>query len=67
VVPRASEGEKRLELMLKQHFTFIELNPMCVKVCKACQTRRTLKKNNKNYGEIPPKKEPELILGKPCV
>jgi hypothetical protein len=54
-------GETRLELTLKQHFTFIGLKPMCVKVCKACQVHRTLKKSNKNYGELPPKKNPELI------
>jgi hypothetical protein len=35
---------------------------MCVKVCKACQVCRTLKKSNKNYGELPPKQNPELIL-----
>jgi Integrase zinc binding domain len=54
-------GETRLELTLRQHFTFIGLKPMCIKVCKACQICRTLKKNNKNYAEIPPKKEPKLI------
>jgi RNase H-like domain found in reverse transcriptase/Integrase zinc binding domain len=54
-------GETRLELMLKQHFTFVGLKPMCVKVCKACQVCRTLKKSNKNYRELPPKQNPELI------
>jgi hypothetical protein len=44
-------GETRLELTLKQHFTFVGLKPMCVKVCKS----------NKNYGELPPKQNPELI------
>jgi hypothetical protein len=39
----------------------VGLKPMCVKVCKACQVCRMLKKNSKNYTEIPPKKEPELI------
>jgi Integrase zinc binding domain len=54
-------GETHLELTLKQHFTFVGLKPLCVKVCKACQVCRTLKKNSKNYAEIPPKKDPELI------
>jgi Integrase zinc binding domain len=40
-------GETCLELTLRQHFTFVGLKPMCVKVCKACQICRTLKKNNK--------------------
>jgi Integrase zinc binding domain len=44
-------GEARLELTLKQHFTFVGLKPMCVKVWKACQICRMLKKNSKNYGE----------------
>jgi hypothetical protein len=47
--------------MLKQHFTFVGWKPMCVKVCKACQVCRTLKKSNKSYGELPPKQNPELI------
>jgi hypothetical protein len=34
---------------------------MCVKICKACQVCRTLKKSNKNYRELPPKTNPELI------
>jgi hypothetical protein len=54
-------GETHLELTLKQHFTFVGLKPMCVKVYKACQVCRTLKKSNKNYGELPPKQNPELI------
>jgi hypothetical protein len=46
----------------RQQFTFVVgLKPMCIKVCKACQTCRMLKKNNKNYGDFPPKKEPESI------
>jgi Integrase zinc binding domain len=53
--------ETRLELMLKQHFTFIGLKPMCVKVCKACNICRTLKANQKKYSEVPPKVEQELI------
>jgi RNase H-like domain found in reverse transcriptase/Integrase zinc binding domain/Reverse transcriptase (RNA-dependent DNA polymerase) len=54
-------GETRLELTLKQHFTFIGLKPMCVKVCKACNVCRTLKANHKKYGKVPPKAEPELV------
>jgi Integrase zinc binding domain len=54
-------GETRLELTLKQHFTFIGLKPMCVKVCKACNVCHTLKANHKKYGKVPPKANPELI------
>jgi Integrase zinc binding domain/RNase H-like domain found in reverse transcriptase len=56
-------GEMRLELTLKQHFTFVGLKPMCVKVCKACQVCRTLKKNSKNYAG----NSPNESLGTPCV
>ena len=40
-------GEKRLELTLRQHYTFIGLGPMTQKVCKACMTCRSLKANHK--------------------
>jgi hypothetical protein len=53
-------GEKRLELTLRQHFTFIGLGPMTKRVCKACNVCRSLKANHKKYGKLPPK-EPELI------
>jgi Integrase zinc binding domain len=53
--------ETRLELTLKQHFTFIGLKPRCMKVCKACNVCCTLKANHKKYGKVPPKAEPELI------
>jgi hypothetical protein len=53
--------ETRLELMLKQHFTFIGLKPMCVKACKACNVCPMLKANDKKYDKVPPKAEPELI------
>ena len=53
-------GEKRLELTLRQHYTFIGLGPMTQKVCKACMTCRSLKANHKKYGKLPPK-EPEII------
>jgi hypothetical protein len=54
-------GETRLELTLKQHFTFIGLKPMTQRVCKACNVCRSLKANHKKYGKLPPKKEPETI------
>ena len=53
-------GEKRLELTLRQHYTFIGLGPMTTKVCKACMTCRSLKANHKKYGKLPPK-TPEII------
>ena len=53
-------GEKRLELTLRQHFTFIGLAPMTRRVCKACMTCKSLKANHKKYGKLPPK-TPELI------
>ena len=53
-------GKKRLELTLRQHFTFIGLGPMTKRVCKACMVCRRLKANHKKYGKLPPK-EPELI------
>ena len=53
-------GETRLELTLRQHFTFIGLKPMVHKVCKACNVCRSLKKSQLKYGKVPPK-EPELI------
>ena len=53
-------GEKRLELTLRQHFTFIGLGPKVTKVCKACAVCRSLKAQRKKYGKLPPK-EPETI------
>ena len=54
-------GESRLELTLRQHFTFIGLKTMVIRVCKACNVCRSLKKHNhKKYGKLPPK-DPELI------
>ena len=54
-------GEKRLELTLRQHFTFIGLTPMVTRVCKACNVCRSLKRHNKRkYGKLPPR-EPDLI------
>ena len=53
-------GEKRLELTLRQHFTFIGLGPLVTRVCKACNVCRSLKANHKKYGKLPPK-EPETI------
>ena len=53
-------GEKRLELTLRQHFTFIGLGPLVKRVCKACNVCRSLKANHKKYGKLPPK-EPETI------
>jgi hypothetical protein len=47
--------------MLKQYFTFVGLKSVCVKVGTACQTFRMLKKSNKNYGELPPKPNPEIL------
>jgi hypothetical protein len=54
-------GEKRLELTLRQHFTFIGLGPMVTRVCKACNVCRSLKRHNKKkYGKLPPA-QPDLI------
>lgn len=54
-------GEKRLELTLRQHFTFIGLGPLVTRVCKACNVCRSLKKHNsKKHGKLPPK-DPETI------
>ena len=53
-------GKKRLELTLRQHFTFMGLGPMAARVCKACMVCRSLKANHKKCGKLPPK-EPELI------
>jgi len=53
-------GEKRLELTLRQHFTFIGLGPLVRRVCKACNVCRSLKASHKKYGKLPPK-EPETI------
>ena len=54
-------GEKRLELTLRQHFTFIGLTSKVKRVCKACNVCRSLKRHNtKKYGKLPVK-DPELI------
>ena len=53
-------GEKRLELTLRQHFTFIGLGPTVKRVCKACNVCRSLKASQKKYGKLPPR-EPDLI------
>ena len=53
-------GEKRLELTLRQHFTFIGLTPMTKRVCKACNVCRSHKAGSKSYGKLPPK-EAETI------
>ena len=54
-------GTKRLELTLRQHFTFIGLEPLVTRVCKACNVCHSLKANHKKYGKLPPK-EPEVDL-----
>ena len=36
-------GETRLELTMRQHFTFIGPRPRAVKTCKACNVCRSLK------------------------
>ena len=56
----AAPGNKRLELTLRQHFTFIGLGPLVTRVCKACNVCRSLKASHKKYGKLPPK-EPEVI------
>ena len=53
-------GETRLELTMRQHFTFIGLKPMVEQVTKACTVCRSMKKRFKKYGKLPPK-EPETI------
>ena len=53
-------GEKRLELTLRQHFTFIGLVTRVQKVCKACAVCRSMKATHKKYGKLPPK-EAETI------
>ena len=54
-------GEKRLELTLRQHFTFIGLITVVKRVCKACTVCKSLKASHKKYGKLPPKKEAEII------
>ena len=53
-------GQKRLDLTLRQHFTFIGLGPLVKRVCKACNVCRSLKAGQKNCGKLPPN-EPEPI------
>ena len=53
-------GEKRLEMTMRQHFTFIGLRPMVRRVCTGCNTCKRLKKRHNKCGTLPPK-DPELI------
>jgi len=54
-------GEKRLELTIAQHYTWIGLSTTCINVCKRCENCAVSKKQDKKYGLLPPKPTPEII------
>jgi len=54
-------GEKRLELTIAQHCTWIGLPTTCVRVCKCCENCAVSKKRDTRYGLLPPKPNPEII------
>jgi len=54
-------GEKRLELTIAQHYTWIGLSTTCVSVCKRCTNCAVSKKRDKKYGLLPPKPTLEII------
>jgi len=55
-------GEKRLELTIAQHYTWIGLSTTCINVRKRCENCTVSKKRDKKYGLLPPKPTPEVIL-----
>ena len=54
-------GEKRLELTIAHHYTWIGLRGTCERVCKRCSNCAVSKKRDKKYGLLPPKPTPEII------
>jgi len=54
-------GEKRLELTIAQHYTWIGLSTTCINVCKCCENCAASKKQDKKYGLLPPKPTPKII------
>jgi len=54
-------GEKRLELTIAQHYTWIGLKSTCIRVCKRCENCAVSKKRDQKIGLLPPKPNPEII------
>ena len=54
-------GSTRLELTLRQHYTFIGLKTRVEQVTKACMVCKSLKKSQAKCGMIPVKANPEWI------
>ena len=54
-------GMTRLELTLRQHYTFFGLKTRVSQVCKACMVCKSLKKSQLKYGKLPVKANPEWI------
>ena len=54
-------GASRLELTLRQHYTFIGLKTRVEQVSKACMTCKSLKKSHLKYRKVPVKTNPEWI------
>ena len=52
---------KRLELTLRQHYTFIGLRTQVERTCKACMVCKSLKKSHVKYGKVPVKTNVENI------
>jgi len=54
-------GEKRPELTIAQHYTWIGLSTTCISACKRCTNCVVSKKRDKKYGLLPPNPTPEII------
>jgi len=54
-------GEQRLELTMAQIYTWIELKPTCVRVCKNCKNCAASKDRDQKIGLLPPEPTPEII------
>ena len=54
-------GTKRLELTLRQHYTFIGLRSQVERTCKACMVCKSLKKSHLKCGKVPIKQNVEHI------
>jgi len=54
-------GEKRLELTIVQHYTWIGLSATCISACKRCANCAVSKKRDKKHGLLSPKPTPEII------
>ena len=52
---------KRLELMLRQHYTFIGLRSQVERTCKACVVCKSLKKSHLKCGKVPIKQNVKHI------